>query len=422
MPELNQMQWIKTYRNELVTAILISFSMLLLPLKQGLLSVVLIGLILNAIPSSLKSNPISRIKTNVFLKWSIIYGLIYIIGLLSSDNLVQAKFDVVQKLSIFILGILLVIGDLNFSKGLLWIKRLFLLSNLVAVLLCFYLSYHNYLVSDSLSEFNYVNFSHFLHPAFFSMYLCFCLALLFDEILNPNGIIVQLWMKILFIMIYVFTIYLLASKSGLITMLVLIGIFVFKFVQQKVKPKRFKILSITIALLLISTIAIVTSSSNRLATMWSDLNNIQLESDENIDTTGQRILVWSSAITIIKDNFWKGVGTGDDNDALHKEFQNRGYDFLYIKKLNAHNQYLQTFMALGIGGFLFFLAYTLLPLYYGWKHNDIILISFSLIIIINSLTESIFNRQAGIIFWTLWGFILMSNIPNHGKRNKNYFD
>jgi O-antigen ligase len=409
------MQWIKTYRSELITAILISVSMFLLPLKQGLLSLVLIGLILNAIPATIKSNPIARIKASVFLKWSIVYGLIYIIGLMLADNMDQAKFDVVQKLSIPILGCLLIIGGLNFKPGLLWIKRIFLLSNLIAVLVCFYISFKAYLISGSLNEFYYVSLSHLLHTAFFSMYLCFCLAILLDDMINPKGIIHQLWPKILLILIFIITIYLLASKSGIITMFVIICFFAIKFIQQKIQSKRVKIISLSAALILIAITALFAGASNRLSTILSDLKNVELASDENLDTSGQRILVWSSALSVIKENFWFGTGTGDDNDALLAEFKKRGYEFLYVKKLNAHNQYLQTFIALGIGGFLFFLFYSLLPLYYGWKNNDLLLISLALIIIINALTESIFSRQAGVIFWSLWGFILMSNTSNPEK-------
>jgi O-antigen ligase len=79
-----------------------------------------------------------------------------------------------------------------------------------------------------------------------------------------------------------------------------------------------------------------------------------------------------------------------------------------IKKLNAHNQFLQTFIGTGIIGFVLLLLITIGTLIYGFVKKNYILALFSTLIFFNFLVESMLQAQAGFIFFV---FFLVVYLP-----------
>ena len=77
-------------------------------------------------------------------------------------------------------------------------------------------------------------------------------------------------------------------------------------------------------------------------------------------------------------------------------------------ELNAHNQFNDTIIAVGILGLIILLSFYILPIYIWIKNRtfDIIFFSFLLIFVFNSLFESIFERQMGIMFFVFFYFLL----------------
>lgn len=77
-------------------------------------------------------------------------------------------------------------------------------------------------------------------------------------------------------------------------------------------------------------------------------------------------------------------------------------------ELNAHNQYIETRISVGLLGFVLLLGLFLFPVYL-WIRNknfDIILFSLIFIFMLNCLFESIFERQMGIMFFVFFYFLL----------------
>jgi len=73
---------------------------------------------------------------------------------------------------------------------------------------------------------------------------------------------------------------------------------------------------------------------------------------QSTEGTAQRLLIWKATLEIIRQHPITGTGTGDIKDALVERYKSSNNFIAYEKKFNAHNQYLQTFAALGIVGFL----------------------------------------------------------------------
>lgn len=392
---------------ENINRLLIIAALAMLPIYQGALSLVLAGLILNAGYAFWKTRPARSILASKFLKWSVLYALIYIIGMIGAEHLQSAKFDVVQKISVAFLAFLMLAGGINRKALYKPSAKAFIWANLAALVACFGLSFQTFLQHGDWHAFYYVNLSHFMHTGYFSMYLAFCIAMLLIDFGTDQALFNRTFSAFL-IIFFSLGIYLLASKSGIITLTVIILAFALRWVHHHVKSFQMRGLIGFIALIFSLILVFLPGPVNRLNTIVKDIRTYRAKDDHAVDTAGQRILIWQSAWAVIQDNFWFGTGLGNDNDALHAEYERRGYNFLLEKKLNAHNQFLQTFLALGVGAFLYFIVYMSLPIFYGIKNRDFLLLLFGLIILINSLTESILNRQAGIVFWTIWGTLLFT--------------
>lgn len=75
---------------------------------------------------------------------------------------------------------------------------------------------------------------------------------------------------------------------------------------------------------------------------------------------------------------------------------------------NAHNQYSDTIIAVGIIGLILLFGLFFMPIYLWIKDKNFDIIFFSLLFIIafNCLFESVFERQMGIMFFTFFYFLL----------------
>jgi len=110
----------------------------------------------------------------------------------------------------------------------------------------------------------------------------------------------------------------------------------------------------------------------------------------------------------VHNNFVFGVGTGDIQDELNKEYQLEGVKVLAIaNNLNTHNQFLEVLVENGFIGILLFLWLFGIMFYVSLKEANIIYLMFILIAFISFLFETMLNRLAGVSFFPLFSFLLI---------------
>jgi len=134
------------------------------------------------------------------------------------------------------------------------------------------------------------------------------------------------------------------------------------------------------------------------------IENVESIPNTNPVIVNTRILLWLSAIEIIQKNPLLGIGAGSSDKKLYEVFaiKKQFYDKNY--QVHAHNQYLQILMDTGILGFIpFFLLFINLfrALARTQKYN-LLIVSFILIISVNFLFDSMFQRYSGISIITLF--------------------
>jgi len=163
------------------------------------------------------------------------------------------------------------------------------------------------------------------------------------------------------------------------------------------------------------------NASTRVSQAAEDMSTDGSEGS-SAQSTSERIIVWKVAVNIILKQPILGVGTGDVKDELLREYYAKKVYPAFNQKLNAHNQYLQTMVTLGITGFIVLAVIILSSLVISVKKQDYPYTAFILLIILNIAFESMFETQAGVVFYAFFNILLFCNMISvkeidglHGK-------
>jgi O-antigen ligase len=334
--------------------------------------------------------------------------ILYIVGLLYTSNFNYAYFDLEVKLSLLFFPIIFFTGTYNFINfnKLSKILLVFILSCFLSSFISIINSFAQYLKTGSTDWFFYVYVNYFHHPSYISMYIELSLACIAYLLINKA--IKSKYLRILLISIsvwFVFYIILLSSKAGFIGLVLIALIISFQLISiYKNYLVAFYIL-VGLILSIFVGYKIMPKTSNRI----SPAIEVIQKKDYDVNTedgTIQRIEIWKTSLEIIKKNFIFGVGTGDVKDALLDEYQHKGMIFAYNKNLNAHGQYFQTAIALGIIGLIVLLFIFLYPIILSINKKDFLYLAFLLLISMNNTVESMFENQAGVVFYAFFNSFL----------------
>lgn len=255
-----------------------------------------------------------------------------------------------------------------------------------------------------------------MHAGYFSMYMLFAGVILF--LVYPVWFNEDKWanvIRLFFIVFFTVGIFLCASKIGIIAFLVIALLLPLIRFKRALSFKRIGVAIISLAAGLIVLYNVLPTPFERI------INAINTNSQANIEKTSSestavRVLIWGESMEIIKQNIWTGVGAGDANDVLQARYKEQGLTGALEHNLNTHNQYFQTFIELGILGFVILMISTVGTIVDGLVRKNAILILFSVIIVLNFLVESMLQTQAGNLFYVFFACLLLSVDPNLFQR------
>jgi O-antigen ligase len=168
-----------------------------------------------------------------------------------------------------------------------------------------------------------------------------------------------------------------------------------------------------------TTYRIIPGSFQRMETAGRVVRSDTTDLSQSAESTAERLSIWKASIEIIQEHYLLGVGTGDVKDTLYVKYAKNNMVSALKLKLNSHCQYLQTFIALGIIGFLVLVSMLLFPAIQAIRRRDYLYFLFVFLFAFNILVESMFETQAGIIFYAFFNaFLFLSmryakpSIPN----------
>ncbi|MCD4680098.1 MAG: O-antigen ligase family protein [Bacteroidales bacterium] len=377
-----------------------------IPLYQRFIPWIIAAILLNWILEWNFKEKISRMMSDRIRKNNLLFIIlyvIYVIGLFHTDNFKYALFDLEVKFSLLIFPILLSsIAPEAFERRFVFRTFLSFLSGaFIATLICIVLSILRFQSSHLAQEFYYSHLSVFLHPGYFSMYLNFAIAILFCILFERWEKLASTYKSIFIFMIAWFFLFviLLSSKAGILCLAIIFVVYIVYFILQRKKIFQALLMVFGITLAFWISFNIFPQSLGRLKQATDVMANSENIKNDTREGTGERILIWKSSIDIIKNNFLFGTGTGDVKDALLEMYSSKDISTAHDLKLNAHNQYLQIFISLGVIGFLVLILIFILPAIFALRSNNILYFLFIIIVSFNFLVESMLETQAGVIFY-----------------------
>lgn len=258
-----------------------------------------------------------------------------------------------------------------------------------------------YLFKGDSSYFYYSNFSYFMHSSYFAMYLN--LALLFVILFyfkwfktDPSFRYITYFLIALFILCIV----LCASKMGLIGLFILTPVALVMELRASMKLKHYLIG-------LAGAVAICLSVYAVMPQVFDRLKSVAVVTEKNVDITSKesslvRVLIWEQCKQIIKENPVYGVGVSRANETLYKAYEENGLAGALENKLNAHNQFFQTAIGMGIIGLLNLLLLTIGLIIYGLRKKRNLIFFFALLITCNFMVESMLQTSAGTVFYVFF--------------------
>lgn len=362
--------------------------------------------------TSLFYNRFTNIKNYKILLFAALF-FIYLIGLSYSDFPEIGFKDIVEKLSLFIFPLTILISNINFKKKLKSILYSFILGCLFSALIGLINSFIGFYNTGDTSLFFYHKVSFFLHPSYYAMYICFSLLILY-HIVFTNKLLSKKELLFSYSLILFFSILIIlsASKTGLISLLLIhftaIAIWVIK---HKVYWK---------GLLVFLSLALITFLTYKSSTVLRNRVNefIDVAKTGNTSkgsTTAARAIIWGLSIDLISEKPLLGYGTGTEKQVLIEKYIEQNHTEFASKKLNTHNQFLQTTIAVGIAGGLILLIILFYPLLISFKNEYYLYSFFLMLILLNLLTESMLERQAGVVFYSMFNALFFMSYFNNNK-------
>lgn len=405
-----------------------------------------------------------KLKKNIFAIGLIVFYFLYCISFFWSDNNVVAFTDVILKLPLLMLPIV-ILSQKNLSKK--QLNQVFLsfaLSSLFLNLYSFFRAYSLYLATNNIDKLYYSNLTLNMHTSAQSMFTCFSIAL-FVHLFSQDKNFISKWMAYSAVIIQLIFVFLISSRMQILIMAFLVPVYLVPYYYKKKKVALGFLYTLFIFGFSYLIITIPSTLNSRYNKTVSQINSLR-EDNGNYDA---RKFIWKEGLEVIKNNWLIGTGSGDVTDALAARYfrlisgspltenlaeskvsqtqkSNNGaflskrdsisihnihekqlsvysknllerrihhYNIAYQRKYNFHNQYLQTFGAIGVFGFLILCFLMIYPVYLCIKKKDYLAISFLFIVGASCLTESILERQAGVAFYALFYVLLIGRISQN---------
>jgi len=413
------------------------------------------------------SNLSQKIKKFVKNPYAILLSglyLLYLISILYSENKSYGFTDLLLKLPLLLFPLFLSTTDSLNNSQYKSVLRTFAISTFFAAITTLLIGYSNYTKTGLTKYFFYHDLTIFMHSVYYALYALFAIVIfiyLYRKTQNKKSKILYTLMAF-GLNIFLF---LLASRMQILIFIILLTIYILIVAFKKkriIAGIAILCLSYVCIFLLVTTIP---RTSVRFEQTKKYLKNINYEKT-NSDA---RVQIWDAAFTVIKKNYWTGTGVGDVKDELLSQYtllssnesdkekviddkiidiQNNKKWFLHIKEkakennisvedqlfvdaifvlgdtksrykhfikkgYNYHGQFLQTLSAVGLLGFLFLFFSLLIPAYnLGLKNKNYLLLAFLFMVFVSFITESMLERQAGVIVYAFFISFLVFIKPN----------
>lgn len=322
--------------------------------------------------------------------WSMIaYWILYAVSALFSNNHVAGWSTASIKLYFLVLPLLCLIGDTSYltSSRIKALFQIFTVSLMLRFVICLVISGISLLQGASFSEIrNWQTDPLGMHHNYLALYINVAIAYLYFISLSTRKTFrsIAIWACASILIVYML---LISSRSGLVTLAILVLAILVHITFFRKKFKTGLIIGVSSILLLVALYLAVPSLFSRFATLtqW----------DQN-HYPDDRVIAWICGINATEGHLLFGHGSGDYMQALNNSFEVFGYQRAINEGYNSHCQYIETILETGIIGLIFFLVMLFSPLIASQKRSSFLLTMLTILVVASmNIFEVMFNRQMG---------------------------
>lgn len=352
------------------------------------------------------------------LLFALLY-LVYVAGTFYSENLFGGEgafFDLEIKLSLLIFPLIISTLPLGITEEitLYHVMIAFIAGCLVSALMLISVALLHYYDGSGINVFFYTGLSGNHHPSYIALFYSFAVVLLIYLYLSEKEMSLnKKSLLLLAILILTEMIVLLSSKAGIIGMVIaLVILFLWQLtLKRSHKPRN---------LVFIGIVGMVFGIMNLLSPQsyqrFFEAGKV-IESHDQVNKAADassevRILIWQAAFEIIREHPFAGTGTGDVKLSLREKYKKYGYQHALESNLNAHNQYLQTYIATGLAGFVLLVMGLAIPISMSIVRREPVYFAFIILTGFHLLVESMLERQAGVVFYAFFNALLFANLAS----------
>lgn len=240
------------------------------------------------------------------------------------------------------------------------------------------------------SYFYYSEFSKILevHTTYFALFLVVAFIYFFYDFMNFRTM--KKWQNVCFMGCLLINLYITSSRISIVA----IGLFLLIYIAVNLNKLSIKI-RILITLLSIGFIVFYFSSPN-----FQNRNSSVNDFGTEIPDVNSRLVHWEAVWNSIRsENILFGDIKGTADEKLINQYKELNFVAGYRFKYNAHNQYLESIFNFGLIGFISLIGIFVLGIHRSINFKNNQWLSIIIIISVFMITESILERQRGIVLF-----------------------
>ncbi|MDA9819366.1 O-antigen ligase family protein [Salibacteraceae bacterium] len=327
--------------------------------------------------------------------WMPLMWIALALSLLWSEDVDRGLNSIFKSLPLILLPFVFSLQGKNRSKIEVW-KMVFVASCLLASVIGLSSGLIKFAETGLSYHFSYQYVCPFLPPAYTSLYIALALAILIDQLRQNTSSSWWVHLGIWFFMIHLAVIF---SRSGIVLLLLLIGWNLMVLLRNKLKRQ----LTLFLLLMVIGITALMTNAKvqDRISGVVKIAQG-QYEYEGTSSSLGARMWIWNAARELVLDRPWLGYGAGGEKNALLLKFEEKELSFGVERGYNAHNQFMQYALAIGVLGLFYFLFLFWRSIRLSLNRKNVFGVMSMLFIALAFFTESMLERQAGIFLFAFF--------------------
>lgn len=392
------------------TIFLASFPVL--GLKKSVLAIILWSILSLIIMISEKSYKFLQKIDKINLLVLTGYYLVFLISFFFIEDKKLATRFLEKNIAFLIFPLFMIVNRKFFYKSTLKKSiNVFIISNIILALYIWIVilskgynevmesdTYYNPIIRNFFSDISEI------HLPYLGLLFVFSSLMILNDIFNNQIKLNYITIcRCLGISILIFSVITFAARLSLVLFIIVSLFLVFK------KTSKVWIKIGFLAIIISSTLLVfaIPSSKKRI----DEIRNTKLvlpNKDQKSEEVNFRYGIYHCVNLILKENWILGVGPGNVQKKLndcYSGYTYKNYDDYSSKDYNSHNQYLDIWLKYGIFGLALFFVFLL----WGIKNMSLSYGVFLFLIMMAMLTENIFDRQVGVVFFTFYNTLFFIN-------------